>query len=92
MEYQEGPILNVLDDPEVMRADLMHILECAQGRRFIRRVFQNCGVFAPLPVQEPLQAALLEGRRSMGLLLFEQVKACGVNYITKLLQEDMNNV
>lgn len=88
----EGPVLSVLDDPDVMKADLLHVLGSAQGRRFIRRVFRTCGVFAPLPANDPLFMACLEGKRQVGLALFEQVKACGANFITQLLQEDGNNV
>lgn len=92
MDYPDGPVLSVLDDPDVMKADLLHVLGSSQGRRFVRRVFQDCGVFTAMPAHDPLLMASLEGKRQVGLALFDQVKACGANFITQLLQEDTNNV
>ena len=83
---------NVLNDTDLILADLQNVLAMAEGRRFVRRIFDNCGVFASLSITEPLLTAYQEGRRSVGLGLFEQVKCLNVNYITKLLQEDINNV
>lgn len=87
-----GPQISVLDDPELAQADLMKVLESREGRRFIRRIFQDSGVFAPLPVHDPMLMGMLEGKRQVGLTLFEQVKACSPNFVTMLLQEDINNV
>ena len=87
-----GPEISVLDDPELAQADLMKVLEGREGRRFIRRIFQDCGVYSPLPVSDPMLMAFLEGKRNVGLALFAQVKACSPNFVTMLLQEDVNNV
>lgn len=87
-----GPVLSVLDDPDVARSDLLKMLNSPEGRRVIRRLFQSCSVFSSLPVTDPLEHARLEGRQSVGNDLFWQVVACSPNFVTMLLQEDMNNV
>ena len=83
---------NVLADQELAQADLSKMLNSQEGRRFIRRRLQECNVFSPMPVSDPMTFAMQEGKRQVGLALFWQVVACGPNYITMLIQENMNNV
>lgn len=86
-------ILNhILDDPRIMKSDLLAVLGTAQGRRLLRRVFRTCGVFDYMPVGDAALYAWHEGRRSVGLVLYHQVFALGANFINQLLGEDRNNV
>ena len=83
---------NVLDDPNIMKSDLLAVLSTAQGRRLVRRMFRACGVFDYMPVGDAALYAWHEGRRSVGLILYHQVFALGANFINQLLGEDKNNV
>lgn len=83
---------SVLDDPHVMKSDLLTVLGTAQGRRLVRRMFRACGVFDYMPVGDAALYAWHEGRRSVGLILYHQVFGLGANFINQLLGEDRNNV
>ena len=83
---------NILDDPRIMKSDLLALLNTPQGRRFLRRMLRACGVFDYIPVGDAALYAWHEGRRSVGLIIYHQVFELGANFINQLLGEDRNNV
>ncbi len=84
--------ISILDDETLSQSDLLAILGTASGRRFIRRIFRACNVFEFMPVGEASLYAWHEGRRSIGLSLYQQIFALGQNFINQLLNEERNNV
>lgn len=84
--------INILDDPNIMKSDLLAVLSTPQGRRFLRRLFRSCGVFDYIPITDQSLYAWHEGRRSIGLIVYHSVFELGANFINQLLTEDRNNI
>ncbi len=83
---------SILDDENLSQSDLLAVLGTASGRRFVRRIFRACNVFEFMPVGDANLYAWHEGRRSIGLGLYQQVFGLGQNFINQLLNEERNNV
>lgn len=89
---QYRSVHNILDDPNIMKSDLLSVLASPQGRRFLRRIFRACGVFDYTPIGDTALYAWHEGRRSIGLIVYHSVFELGANFINQLLIEDRNNI
>lgn len=83
---------SMLDDPHIMKSDLLSVLATPQGRRFLRRLFRSCGVFDYTPIGDSALYAWHEGRRSIGLIVYHSVFELGANFINQLIMEDINNI
>jgi hypothetical protein len=61
--------------------DLKFVMGNKQGRRFVHRLLQECGVFRSVFHTEPVVMAFNEGGRNMGLKLFAEIhEHCPARY------------
>lgn len=67
---------------------MVRALEHGPTRRVLRRLLDNCGLFARNIDADPYQ----EGRRSVALGLVAEMNAIDVNQFPRLLQEGANEV
>lgn len=82
-------------DREKLRAqretdDLKFLLGTPQGRRYIYRKINECGVFLP-NVNTNSQIYVREGQRFVGLKLFEEVLAIDPDYFALMMKEAQND-
>lgn len=82
---QNGP--RGLFRQEQFQADLLHITQSVQGRRFLRQLLLMTGVFEEIPIGNAAYYAYLEGRRSLGLMLYHRLYALGINYLAQIQEQ-----
>jgi hypothetical protein len=70
--------------------DFQAIATLPEGRRLLRRLMGECGVFQTSFTGEGLTAAHKEGKRVIGLWVLEQFSSCPDLYI-QLLTEQTND-
>ena len=70
--------------------DFQAIATLPEGRRLLRRLMGECGVFQASFTGEALTAAHKEGKRVIGLWVLEQFSSCPDLYI-QLLTEQTND-
>lgn len=68
------------------RRDLEQALEHGPTRRFLRRLFDDCGLFAPNFDGDRYQ----EGCRSVALGIVREINEIDVNQFPRLMQEGAN--
>lgn len=73
---------------EQLQADLLHISQSVQGRRFLKELLWETGVFAEIPVGNANVYAYLEGKRSLGLMLYHRLYALGANYLIQIQEQE----
>lgn len=73
---------------EQFQADLLHITQSVQGRRFLKRLLYETGVFAEIPVANANVYAYLEGKRSLGLMLYHRLYALGANCLIQIQEQE----
>lgn len=70
------------------RSDLVQVMSSPEGRRLVWDLIVSAGVFESSFAGDPLQTAFREGQRSVGIDLFERVKADATDlYITALNEQ-----
>lgn len=73
---------------EQFQADLLHITQSIQGRRFLKQLLYETGVFAEIPVGNANVYAYLEGKRSLGLMLYHRLYALGANTLIQIQEQE----
>lgn len=73
---------------EQFEADLLHITQSVQGRRFLKQLLYETGVFAEIPVGNANIYAYLEGKRSLGLMLYHRLYALGANTLIQIQEQE----
>lgn len=73
---------------EQFQADLLHITQSAQGRRFLKQLLYDTGIFAEIPIGNANVYAYLEGKRSLGLMLYHRLYALGANYLIQIQEQE----
>ena len=73
--------------------DFQAIANLPEGRRLLRRLMSECGVYQTSFTGEALSAAHKEGKRVIGLWVLEQFNSCPDLYIQLLteLTDDRRN-
>ncbi len=70
------------------QADLQFIIQSEQGRRFLKDLLLAAGVFQEIPVANPHLYAYLEGKRSLGLMLYHRLYALGAKYLIQIQEQE----
>lgn len=74
-------------------ADLASVLSTPQGRRFMWRVIDGkAGALNGSFSSDPLAMAFAEGRRSVGLMLVQEIQALYPERYVEMLQERMRDL
>lgn len=73
---------------EQFQADLLHITQSVQGRRFLKRFLHETGIFAEIPIANANVYAYLEGKRSLGLMLYHRLYALGANCLIQIQEQE----
>lgn len=71
-----------------LNADIGAVLALPEGRRYLLSLLDRCGVFRS--VYAPGSMEYLEGRRTIGLEILQDVERAGPQLVVKLLTEAMN--
>lgn len=72
---------------EQFQSDLLHLTQSVQGRRFLRQLLVMTGVFEEIPIGNAAYYAYLEGRRSLGLMLYHRLYELGINYLVQIQEQ-----
>lgn len=67
--------------------DFQAIANLPEGRRLLRRLMSECGVYQTSFTGEALSAAHKEGKRVIGLWVLEQFNSCPDLYIQLLTEQ-----
>jgi len=65
--------------------DLAAVLARPEGRRVLRRLLDQSGLFAPPFLADPLALAYREGGRALGLVLIQMITAAAPERLAGLL-------
>lgn len=71
-----------------LAADLAEVLATAAGRRYVSALIDRCGVFRS--VYAPGSIEYLEGRRTVGLEILQDIEGLGREQVIGVLTEAMN--
>lgn len=72
---------------EQFQSDLLHLTQSAQGRRFLKQLLLITGVFEEIPIGNAAYYAYLEGKRSLGLMLYHRLYALGAGYLMQIQEQ-----
>ncbi len=72
---------------EQFQSDLLYIAQSVQGRRFLGQLLMMTGVFEEIPIGNAAYYAYLEGKRSLGLMLYHRLYALGINYLAQIQEQ-----
>lgn len=76
----------------LQRADFRFVLASVEGRRFVRRVLSECGVYQTSYVSgDALAMSYKEGRRSVGLWLQQLFVDCPDQYFQLLKEGEVHD-
>jgi hypothetical protein len=71
-----------------LNADLGAVLAQPEGRRYVLSLLDRCGVFRS--VYAPGSMEYLEGRRTVGLEILQDIERVGPAWVIQVLTEAMN--
>jgi hypothetical protein len=71
-----------------LRADLTEVLALPAGRRYLVSLLDRCGVFRSVYSQGSME--YLEGRRTVGLEVLQDIERVGPDRVVLVLTEAMN--
>ena len=71
-------------------SDFQTLLASAEGRRFLRRLLAECGVYRGSFTGDALTSAFQEGRRSVGLWLMGLLAAFPEEYLQLLREQGLD--
>jgi hypothetical protein len=89
-EQQEEALLERQHKDALNNADFERVCKTPEGRRFVRRVLGECGVYQSSFTGDAQTTAYREGMRSIGLWLVSLFDNCPETYI-QLLTEKSND-
>ncbi|MDE5680780.1 MAG: hypothetical protein K2I05_00310 [Mailhella sp.] len=73
---------------EEIQNDLSYLVQNAQGRRFLKHLFAETGVFETIPIQNKKSYAYFEGKRSIGLALYHRLYALDPEHILHIQKQN----
>jgi hypothetical protein len=67
--------------------DLKSVLSTVQGRRFVWKYLEKCGVYTTSFSESPHRTMFLEGQRNIGLMLMADINAADPYLYVKMMNE-----
>lgn len=68
--------------------DFKSVIDTPGGRRFIRRLLDQCGVHQSSFSDSAVKSAYLEGKRAVGILILDKLAEHKAEYIKIMIEEE----